>query len=179
MPVPYFRTLTICAAFFLMAFLLPKKFIIKSRFLGVFLFCQCRLYPTKIIATVIGITGPWDQYLAPKWCLIFKTAWRHQKWSDLAENLHTYSFGQYTRAMPFIYGKCSFFGLGDRFNVCRVYPTMANAKKKRVSGKPDNGNWSGILRQRNWLFACRVKPTMANRSEMSMSGIPDNSTERV
>ena len=34
---------------------------------------------------------------------------------------------------------------GDRFNVYGVNPTMANTKKKRVSGKPDNDNRSGIL----------------------------------
>ena len=63
---------------------------------------------------------------------------------DLAESLHTFSLGQYTRDMLFIYGKCSFLGLGDRFDMYRVYSTMANTKKKRVSGKPDNGNRSGI-----------------------------------
>ena len=127
-----------------MVILLPEKIIIKSSFSEVVFICQCRVYPTKPFATVLGITGPWDQYLAPKWCLIFKTAWTHQKWSDLAENLHTYSLGQYTRAMPFTYGRCSFLVLGDRFNVCRVNPTMANTMKKRLSGKPDNGKWSGI-----------------------------------
>ena len=69
--------------------------------------------------------------------------------------------------MSFTYGRCSFLVLGDRFNVCRVNPTMANGVEFRMSGKPDNGKWSGISHVGYNRHA-------ANTLKILMSGKTDN-----